>query len=685
MIDRSTVDRILDAAAIVDVIGGFVSLKRRGANYIACCPFHNEKTPSFSVSPSKGIFKCFGCGKAGNAVTFIMEHEHLNYTEALKFLGRKYGIEVQDKEETAEEIAQRQRHESLWAVSEFAAGFFSETLFNDPMSRSVGLSYLRDNRGFSEETIRKFGLGFAPGGNRLTERATSAGYKAEYLLAAGLAVERDNHKLADRFYDRVIFPIYSLSGRIIAFGGRTLRTDKSIAKYVNSPETEIYSKSNSLYGLFQAKSAISRKEKCYLVEGYTDVISFHQAGIENVVASSGTSLTTGQIRLIKRFTNKVTVLYDGDAAGIKASIRGIDMLLEEGMEVKVVLFPDGDDPDSFARKHTSDEIDAFVQNHEQDFISFKYDLLSDEMARDPMRRAEFIHEIIRTISLIPDQIARTVYAEECALRLGMKQELLNDGINKARKRYIESGLYQQRQQQSQPSAQWPSQQSYQQPSQPLSQESFHQPLPDPSPKNRPDRYQTTPIMEPIEKEILYYLVRFGENILHFDEAQQYNAEQPVQEISVAEYIAAELNNDSLELTTPLYKKVYDLYYRLREEGRSASGDTSADQSRLQHRLINWDDPQITELVTQLIIQEHTITIKEYLRALIPEENVLGAVVPKVILIFKSKFVDYTYQAVKDQLAQAQAAGDESQIKDLLNNIRILMQMRKQFSNELKRL
>ena len=671
MIDRSTIDRILDAAAITDVIGGFVSLKRRGANYIACCPFHNEKTPSFSVSPSKGIFKCFGCGKAGNVVTFIMEHEHLNYTEALKFLGKKYGIEVQDKEESAEEIAQRQRHESLWAVSEFAAEFFSDMLLNDPMSRSVGLSYLRDNRGFSEETIKKFGLGFAPTGNRLTEKATGAGYKSAFLLAAGLAVERNNQSLADRFYDRVIFPIYSLSGRIIAFGGRTLRTDKSVAKYVNSPETEIYSKSHSLYGLFQAKNAISRQEKCYLVEGYTDVISFHQAGIENVVASSGTSLTTGQIRLIKRFTNKVTVLYDGDAAGIKASIRGIDMLLEEGMEVKVVLFPDGDDPDSFARKHTSEEIDAFIKQHEQDFIAFKYDLLSEDMARDPMRRAEFIHEIIRTISLIPDQIARTVYAEECAHRLGMKQELLSDGIHKARKRYIESGLYQQRQAQNQDSN----------PATSAPTPSTWEPIPTTSPLTEPEpssSVQPIPIMEAIEKEVLYYLIKFGENILHFEEIQQYNAEQPIQQICVAEYIAAELNNDSLELTTPLYKKIYDLYYTFRQEDNS-------DQNRLQHRLINWNDPQITALITKLLYQEHNITVKEFEKALIPEENVLGTVVPKVILIFKSKYVDYTYQQVMLQLGKAQAAGDESKQQELLSSIRILMQMRKQFSNELKRL
>ena len=383
MIDRETVDKILDAAEIVDVISDFVTLRRRGANYIACCPFHNEKTPSFSVSPSKGIFKCFGCGKAGSAVTFVMEHEQMTYPEALRYLARKYGIEVHEQEETAEDAADRLKRESMTAVSEFAAKFYTDALFNTAEGHSVGLSYFRQKREFSDETIRKFGLGWSPSGHpfagepaavSLPAAALKAGYKKEYLLATGLCYEHSG-ELTDKFRERVIFPIHSLSGRVIAFGGRTLKEDKSVAKYLNSPESEIYHKSRSLYGIYFAKSAISKAQKCYLVEGYTDVISMHQAGIENVTASSGTSLTTDQIRLIKRFSNNVTVLYDGDSAGIKASLRGINMLLEEGMIVKVVLLPDGHDPDSFARTHKRQEILDFLEAHETDFIEFKYSLV----------------------------------------------------------------------------------------------------------------------------------------------------------------------------------------------------------------------------------------------------------------------------------------------------------------------
>ena len=355
MIPQATVDKILDATQIVDVVGDFVTLKRRGANYTACCPFHNEKTPSFYVSPSKGIFKCFGCGKAGTAVSFIMEHESLSYVEALKYLARKYHIEVVEKEETAEEIALKQRNESLLLVTEFAWKFFKDQL-KTVEGRSVGYAYFK-SRGLEDATIEKFGLGWAPTGkDALSIAAREAGYREEFLIDTGLSIKRDNGTLVDRFFDRVIFPIHSVSGRVIAFGGRTLRTDKTVAKYVNSPETEIYVKSKSLYGIYFAKNEISRQDRCYLVEGYLDVISMHQLGITNVVASSGTSLTVEQIRLIRKFTENVTIIYDGDSAGIHAALRGIGLVLKEGLNVKVVLLPDGDDPDSFSRKHTLDEV-----------------------------------------------------------------------------------------------------------------------------------------------------------------------------------------------------------------------------------------------------------------------------------------------------------------------------------------
>ena len=362
MIPQDTVNKILDSAQIVEVISDFVSLKRRGANFIACCPFHNEKTPSFYVSPSKGIYKCFGCGKSGTAVGFVMEHESMTYVEALKYLAKKYGIEVKEKEDSPEEIAARQRSESLYLVMDFAEKFFQESL-KTPEGRSIGYAYFR-SRGLEDSTIEKYGLGWSPkGGSVFSREALAKGYKEEFLTATGVSIKRNDGSLIDKFYDRVMFPIHSVSGRVIAFGGRTLRSDyktANIGKYVNSPETEIYDKSRSLYGIYFAKSEISRQDKCFLVEGYLDVLSMHQLGITNVVASSGTSLTVPQIRLIKKFTSNVTIMYDGDAAGIHAALRGIGLILKEGMNVRVVLIPDGDDPDSYSRKHTREEMRKFL-------------------------------------------------------------------------------------------------------------------------------------------------------------------------------------------------------------------------------------------------------------------------------------------------------------------------------------
>ena len=431
MIPKETVDRILDTAQIADVVGDFVSLKRRGANFVACCPFHNEKTPSFYVSPAKGIYKCFGCGKSGTAVGFVMEHESLSYVEALRYLARKYNIEIVEKEESAEEIAHRQRSESLHLVSEFAAGFFRDCLRTGE-GRAVGYAYFK-SRKLEDASIDKFGLGWSPSGKHgLSDAAGAAGFKEEFLLDTGLCVRKDDGTLQDRFYDRVMFPIHSVSGRVIAFGGRTLRTDKAIAKYVNSPETEIYVKSRSLYGIYFAKNEISRQDRCYLVEGYLDVISMHQLGITNVVASSGTSLTVEQIRLISKFTRNITIIYDGDSAGIHAALRGIGLVLKEGMNVKVVLLPDGDDPDSYSHKHTLEEVRDFIRTREQDFISFKTDMLLGQAGDDPLKKAELINDIADTISLIPDAVKRSVYVEACSVRFNIESQLLFDRISHTR-------------------------------------------------------------------------------------------------------------------------------------------------------------------------------------------------------------------------------------------------------------
>ena len=431
MIDQATIDRILDAAQIVDVVSEFVTLKRAGVNYKGLCPFHNEKTPSFVVSPSKGLCKCFSCGKGGNVVHFIMEHEQLNYYEALKWLANKYHIEIKERELSSEEKQAQNDRESMFVVNDFANNYFQNLLHNHVDGQSIGLAYFRQ-RGFRDDIIRKFQLGYSLNErDALVKEAARKGYKQEYLEKTGLCYRRDNDgQLRDRFWGRVMFPVHTLSGKVIAFGGRVLKTDGKVAKYVNSPESEIYHKSNELYGIYFAKQAIVRDDRCFLVEGYTDVISMHQAGIENVVASSGTSLTSGQIRLIHRFTNNITVLYDGDGAGIKASIRGIDMLLEEGMNIKVVLLPDGEDPDSFARKHNATDYKAYINSHEVDFIRFKTNLLLEEVGNDPIKRAGLIGDIVRSISVIPENIVRSVYIRECSQLLQVEEKLLVQEVNK---------------------------------------------------------------------------------------------------------------------------------------------------------------------------------------------------------------------------------------------------------------
>ena len=412
MIDQATIDRINDAAQIVDVVSDYVTLRRRGVNMIGLCPFHNEKTPSFTVSPAKGIFKCFGCSEGGNSVHFIMKQEQLSYYEALKFLAKKYHIEVRERELSDEEQAARNDRESMLLVNEFAQKYFTNTLHHHIDGKAIGLGYLRE-RGFRDDIILKFQLGYClDERDAFTKSAVNAGYNKDFLVKTGLTIEGENNYVADRFRGRVMFPVHSLSGKVLAFGGRVLKKDEKTAKYVNSPESEIYHKSNELYGIYFAKQSIVKHDRCFLVEGYTDVISMHQSGIENVVASSGTSLTPGQIRLIHRFTENVTVLYDGDPAGIKASIRGIDLLLEEGLNIRVLLLPDGDDPDSFSRKHNASDFIEFVNQHSVDFMQFKTNLLLHDAGNDPIKRASLVQDIVRSIAMIPNQIIRSEYVKE---------------------------------------------------------------------------------------------------------------------------------------------------------------------------------------------------------------------------------------------------------------------------------
>ena len=440
MIDRNTIDRIMDAADIVEVVQDFVSLKKRGVNYIGCCPFHNEKTPSFIVSPSKGIFKCFGCGKSGNAVGFVMEHEQMTYPEALKYIARKYGIEVVEKELSEEEQKQNDDRESMRILNEFAAKYFQNNLLNDPEGIAIGLSYFRE-RGFTDEAIKTFGLGYSlEKRDAFTEHALKNGYKLDFMTRTGLTIVNEETKRRyDRFFGRVMLPVYSISGQIIGFGGRVLKTAEKTAKYVNSPESEIYNKSKTLYGLYQARTEIVRQKKCYLVEGYADVISLFMAGVRNVVASSGTSLTEDQIRIIHRLTDDITVLYDGDSAGIHASVRGIDMLLAQGLNVRVLLLPDGEDPDSFAKKNGSEKTIEYLNTHEEDFIRFKSRLSKQEADKDPLKRAAMITDIVKTISVIDDQIKQTVYLQECSKILEIDENTLYSELMKFRKKKILDG------------------------------------------------------------------------------------------------------------------------------------------------------------------------------------------------------------------------------------------------------
>ncbi|MEG0518664.1 MAG: DNA primase [Bacteroidales bacterium] len=725
MIDRATIDRILDVARIEEVISDFVSLKKRGANYVACCPFHHEKTPSFSVSPAKGVFKCFGCGKAGSVVSFVMEHEQMSYVEALKYLGQKYGIEVKEKEESAEDVQQRLHHESLLIVNDFAQKFYTKTLWEHPQGQSVGLSYFKE-RGFTDDTIKKFQLGYSLDERRtFTHQAQRAGYKKEHMVEVGLTIEREETgELFDRFHERVMFPIRGISGKVIAFGGRKLRGDKEIAKYINSPESEVYVKNKVLYGIYEAKGVISREQKCYLVEGYTDVISFHQAGIENVVASSGTSLTTGQIQLIKRFTNRVTVLYDGDWAGIKASLRGIDMLLEEGLEIRVALFPDNEDPDSFARKHTAEQIRDFLKENEEDFIAFKYKVLSRDIERDPMQRARLIGDVVNSIAMIPDAITRSVYVEDTSARLQIDTGLLQQEVAKIRQKRQSDAFYaRQRESERQERLQQGGFGGFQDgaggyPEQGgagsfgagngmrggdngLSGEnsgypgqgaaggfaggnglsgSFTNAVQQGGGADYARKKADVPgfvvntYCEEAEKEILYYLLKFGFLPIHLEEEFVYGA-QPDQEQTVAQYILAQLQNDELELQNLVYKGIFDEYYRLKEH----------EGERILRYFMNHQDLSVSKIVVDLLAQPYTITIQKFTKSMIPEKNVLGKVVPKAILLYKAKVTAQAAMNLTVELQKAQKENNAQVMSELIEQLNTLMQVRNVFSKELNRI
>ncbi len=674
MIPKETVDRILDAARIVDVVGDFVSLKRRGANFTACCPFHNEKTPSFYVSPAKGIYKCFGCGKSGTAVGFIMEHENLTYVEALRFLARKYNIEIVEKEESAEEIAQRQRSESLHLVSEFAAGFFRDCLKTGE-GRAVGYAYFK-SRKLEDASIEKFGLGWAPSGRHvLADAAKEAGYKDEFLLDTGLCVKRDDGSLLDRFYDRVMFPIHSVSGRVIAFGGRTLRTDKTVAKYVNSPETEIYVKSRSLYGIYFAKNEISRQDRCYLVEGYLDVISMHQLGITNVVASSGTSLTVEQIRLIRKFTSNITIIYDGDSAGIHAALRGIGLVLKEGMNVKVVLLPDGDDPDSYSHKHTLAEVKDFIGTHEQDFIGFKSDILLGEAGNDPLKKAELINDIADTIALIPDAVTRSVYVETCSVKFNIESQILFDRINHTRAEVLLSERKQRENQRrrAEENADGPAEgmarfDGTQEGTMPATPEDARDGQGSYGGIHIDDAF-----LAPCEKELLGFILEHGDRPIKFDRDSEFY-QQDGHQLSVAEFIDGALAEDDVRFSNTSYRKVYDEYFAMYDQGLS--------QDQIQRRLLNSMDRETAMVASDILVEKYMITVENYRNSLTSVETQLVIFVPKAVMAYQVKRIEEKLKALSGELA---LAGDSIEDQtSILNEIALWTRARVMINTKMGR-
>ena len=637
MIDKATIDKIMDAANIVDVVSEFVALRKAGVNYKGLCPFHDEKTPSFMVSPSKGYCHCFSCGKGGNAVGFIMEHEQMTYPEALRWLAKKYNIEIHDRELSAEERREANDRESMFIVNEWAMKYFQDNLNNHVEGRAIGMQYFRQ-RGFRDDTINKFMLGYAlQEKDALAKAARAKGFNEQYLIDTGLCYRKDNGQLQDRYYGRVIFPVHNVTGRIVAFGGRILSNDKKLAKYVNSPESLIYHKSNELYGIYLAKQAISKNDRCYLVEGYIDVTSMHQHGVENVVASSGTSLTTGQIRLIRRFTPNITVLYDGDPAGIHASIRGIDMLLSEGMNVKVLLLPDGDDPDSFARKHPAQEFRDYIEEHQTDFIAFKTNLLLKGVT-DPIKRSEAINSIVHSVAVIQDPIKRATYIADCAHRLGMNENTLIGTMNN----FIREGQEQLRKEQQRE-------------------------------ERRQDTTATT-VSSPqaqevqqatkIEYMLVQLVVRYGETIIYKDVETEDGGKI---NLSVAQYISYDLGADNLTFHDERYNRI------LQEAVEHNDNSGFKAESYFTHH----PDVSINQLATEMAIDRFPLSKSLQVKH---DEETLRNQVEHLVLDFRKEYVQQRLSILKQQIALS--ANDMERMRQLMEEYKDIQSMRNTIAREL---
>lgn len=723
MIDQATIDKIMAATDIVDVVSDFVSLRRRGANYWGLCPFHDDRSPSFSVSPSKGVCKCFSCGKGGSAIHFIMEHEQLSYYEALKYLAKKYNIEVHEKELSDEERQKRSERENMFVINTFAQEFFSKSLLETDEGRSVGLAYFKE-RGFNEDIIRKFGLGYSPEKrDALAVEAQKRGYKIDYLLKTGLCRETQEGRIYDLFSGRVMFPVYSVSGKVVAFGGRILKSGVKISKYFNSPESDIYHKSDELYGIYQAKRAIEKERRCYLVEGYTDVLSMHQSGIENVVASSGTALTHGQIRLIHRFTDNITVLYDGDAPGIKASLRGIDLLLQEGLNIKVVLLPDGEDPDSFSKSQSAESFTRYIKEHETDFIRFKTQLLLEDAGEDPIKRADIISNIVESISLIPDAIVRSVYVQECSRLLQIDEQVLLSELNKRRQKRAEQQFSRERYNQERQSAATTNAPKSGNTTTAAPANGNETPPPPsladmPAPAETPEAVPVTnhtlsqrmvqqSPLEKYEREIIRYIVRYGyRNLFELPDGSWQK---------VWEYIVEELSIDNIELCNPLYKHIVELTAEQREyeaqqvaalrtelqvkeqklvdeaieQIRLESGDIADKQRKeaeaqtriaremeeelqtfetnfLERYFTTHPDSSISMLAVDLVSEKYQLSkVHTKFQKVELEADRLWELIPRAIYELKNAILEQSIKQIQEQIKEASRNKDEQRIIELI--------------------
>lgn len=727
-IDPGTVQRILDAADIVEVVSDFVHLKRRGSGYIGLCPFHNERTPSFSVSKTKGICKCFSCGKGGSAVNFIMELEQMSYYEALRYLAKKYNIEIEERELTDKERQEASERESMLAVNDFAMRHFEDIMANTTDGQNIGLAYFRE-RGINDAMIKRFHLGYAlEKRDDLQQAALRKGFSEQYLLQTGLCYRTDRGIIQDRFRGRVIYPVFTISGKVVAFGGRTLRKDKDVAKYVNSPESSVFKKSREVYGLYQAKQAIVRKNKCILVEGYMDVISMHQSGVENVVASSGTSLTDGQIRLIHRFTENVTVIYDSDPAGIKASLRGIDMLLAEGLNVKVLLLPDGDDPDSFAQNHSSSEVEEYLEKHETDFIRFKTDILMRGVENDPIARSRVVQDIVRSISMIPDAITRTVYIGECSRSMQIDEKVLTLQVAKfMAERHEREAIETQRRRNREEAGLPPEPEDQTEPSAPASAATV-QPA-SAQPAVRPSGNAS--FLHPYERELLRYVLKYG---------MMYLCDVPVDDqgnvrpMSVIEYVDHELREDGITFSNPhlahtfeaakqvstTWQADYDAFLvkakqqrqsriaegieqirhtaddisaieiaekRLNEEADALFQDSLLQFSALyiEKVLASSPDDIVRRITTDLVSSRHKLSkIHTKYAKIAGEEDKLYELLPRAVYNLKEALIECDIRSTMKKIGDAYAAPDRNfdTVRALMQRITELNEMKKELAKYL---